>query len=73
GINEAAAMSAWIPLATCYNVNRLPMIPMYIYYSMFPFQRIRDLPWPAGDCQAQVFILGPTAGRTTLTGEGLQH
>ena len=73
GINEAGAMSAWIALATSYSVNALPMIPMYIYYSMFGFQRIGDLAWAAGDCQAQGFLLGGTAGRTTLNGEGLQH
>lgn len=73
GINEAGAMSAWIALATSYSVNALPMIPMYIYYSMFGFQRIGDLAWAAGDCQAQGFLFGATAGRTTLNGEGLQH
>lgn len=73
GINEAGAMSAWIALATSYSVNALPMIPFYIYYSMFGFQRIGDLAWAAGDCQAQGFLLGATAGRTTLNGEGLQH
>ncbi|MDO4250864.1 MAG: pyruvate dehydrogenase (acetyl-transferring), homodimeric type, partial [Moraxella sp.] len=72
-INEAGAMSAWIALATSYSVNALPMIPMYIYYSMFGFQRIGDLAWAAGDCQAQGFLFGATAGRTTLNGEGLQH
>jgi len=73
GINEAGAMSAWIALATSYSVNALPMIPLYIYYSMFGFQRVGDLAWAAGDCQAQGFLLGATAGRTTLNGEGLQH
>ncbi|WP_323841496.1 MULTISPECIES: pyruvate dehydrogenase (acetyl-transferring), homodimeric type [unclassified Moraxella] len=73
GINEAGAMSAWIALATSYSTNALPMIPMYIYYSMFGFQRIGDLAWLAGDMQAQGFLLGATAGRTTLNGEGLQH
>lgn len=73
GINEAGAMSAWIALATSYSTNALPMIPMYIYYSMFGFQRIGDLAWAAGDSQAQGFLLGATAGRTTLNGEGLQH
>ena len=73
GINEAGAMSAWIALATSYSTNALPMIPMYIYYSMFGFQRIGDLAWAAGDCQAQGFLFGATAGRTTLNGEGLQH
>ncbi len=73
GINEAGAMSAWIALATSYSINALPMIPLYIYYSMFGFQRVGDLAWAAGDCQAQGFLLGGTAGRTTLNGEGLQH
>lgn len=73
GINEAGAMSAWIALATSYSTNALPMIPMYIYYSMFGFQRIGDLAWAAGDSQAQGFLFGATAGRTTLNGEGLQH
>lgn len=73
GINEAGAMSTWIALATSYSVNALPMIPLYIYYSMFGFQRVGDLAWAAGDCQAQGFLLGATAGRTTLNGEGLQH
>ncbi|MFW2176466.1 MULTISPECIES: pyruvate dehydrogenase (acetyl-transferring), homodimeric type [unclassified Moraxella] len=73
GINEAGAMSAWIALATSYSVNALPMIPFYIYYSMFGFQRVGDLAWAAGDCQAQGFLMGGTAGRTTLNGEGLQH
>lgn len=73
GINEAGAMSSWISLATSYSTNALPMIPMYIYYSMFGFQRIGDLAWAAGDMQAQGFLFGATAGRTTLNGEGLQH
>ncbi|MCG8672377.1 MAG: pyruvate dehydrogenase (acetyl-transferring), homodimeric type [Pseudomonadales bacterium] len=73
GINEAGAMSAWIAAATSYSVNNCPMIPFYIYYSMFGFQRIGDLAWAAGDSQARGFLLGATAGRTTLNGEGLQH
>lgn len=73
GINEAGAMSAWVALGTSYSSNALPMIPMYMFYSMFGFQRIGDLAWAAGDCQAQGFLLGATAGRTTLNGEGLQH
>lgn len=73
GINEAGAMSAWIALATSYSTNAVPMIPMYIYYSMFGFQRVGDLAWLAGDMQAQGFLFGATAGRTTLNGEGLQH
>lgn len=73
GINEAGALSAWLALATSYSVNALPMIPLFIFYSMFGFQRVGDLIWAAGDCQAQGFLLGATAGRTTLNGEGLQH
>ncbi len=73
GINEAGAMSAWIALATSYSVNALPMIPIYIYYAMFGFQRVGDLVWAAGDCQAQGFLMGATSGRTTMNGEGLQH
>ena len=73
GINEAGALSAWIALATSYSTNALPMIPMYMFYSMFGFQRVADLIWAAADAQAQGFLLGATAGRTTLNGEGLQH
>ncbi len=73
GINEAGAMSSWIAAATSYSSNELPMIPFYIYYSMFGFQRIGDLAWAAGDMQARGFLVGGTAGRTTLAGEGLQH
>ncbi|OUS31647.1 pyruvate dehydrogenase (acetyl-transferring), homodimeric type [Gammaproteobacteria bacterium 45_16_T64] len=73
GINEAGAMSAWIAAATSYSVNNFPMIPFYIFYSMFGFQRIGDLAWAAGDSQARGFLIGATAGRTTLNGEGLQH
>ena len=73
GINEAGAMSAWIATATAYSTYRVPMIPFYIYYSMFGFQRIGDLAWLAGDCQARGFLIGATSGRTTLNGEGLQH
>jgi len=73
GINEAGAMSSWIAAATSYSTNELPMIPFYIYYSMFGFQRIGDLAWAAGDMQARGFMIGGTAGRTTLAGEGLQH
>ena len=73
GINEAGAFSAWIALATSYVNNSLPMIPFYIYYSMFGFQRIHDLAWAAGDARARGFLLGATSGRTTLNGEGLQH
>ena len=73
GINEAGAFSAWMALATSYANNLLPMIPFYIYYSMFGFQRIHDLAWAAGDARARGFLLGATSGRTTLNGEGLQH
>ena len=73
GINEAGAFSAWLALATSYSSNKLPMIPFYIYYSMFGFQRIHDLAWAAGDARARGFLFGATSGRTTLNGEGLQH
>lgn len=73
GINEAGSMSSWIAAATSYSNHGVPMIPFYIYYSMFGFQRIGDLAWAAGDSQARGFLLGATAGRTTLNGEGLQH
>ncbi|MEQ8660418.1 MAG: pyruvate dehydrogenase (acetyl-transferring), homodimeric type, partial [Gammaproteobacteria bacterium] len=73
GINEAGAMCSWIAAATAYSNHDLPMIPFYIFYSMFGFQRVGDLCWAAGDMQARGFLLGGTAGRTTLAGEGLQH
>jgi len=73
GINEAGAFCSWMAAATSYSSNKLVMIPFYIYYSMFGFQRIGDLAWAAGDMQARGFLLGGTAGRTTLAGEGLQH
>ncbi|MCF8017303.1 MAG: pyruvate dehydrogenase (acetyl-transferring), homodimeric type [Chromatiaceae bacterium] len=73
GINEAGAMSSWIAAATAYANHGQAMIPFYIYYSMFGFQRVGDLIWAAGDMQARGFLLGGTAGRTTLAGEGLQH
>ncbi|WP_339897864.1 pyruvate dehydrogenase (acetyl-transferring), homodimeric type [uncultured Gilvimarinus sp.] len=73
GINEAGAMSAWVAAATSYSNHAKPLLPFYIYYSMFGFQRIGDLAWLAGDAQARGFLLGGTAGRTTLNGEGLQH
>jgi pyruvate dehydrogenase E1 component len=73
GINEAGAASSWIAAATSYSSNDTPMIPFYIYYSMFGFQRIGDLAWAAGDMRARGFLVGGTAGRTTLNGEGLQH
>ena len=73
GINEAGAMSSWIAAATSYSTNGVAMIPFYIFYSMFGFQRIGDLAWAAGDMRARGFLLGGTAGRTTLNGEGFQH
>ncbi|WP_158774793.1 pyruvate dehydrogenase (acetyl-transferring), homodimeric type [Cobetia sp. L2A1] len=73
GITEAGAMSAWIAAATSYANHNLPLMPFYVYYSMFGFQRIGDLAWAAGDLQARGFLVGGTAGRTTLNGEGLQH
>jgi pyruvate dehydrogenase E1 component len=73
GINEPGAMSSWIAAATSYANHGIPMIPFYIYYSIFGFQRIGDLAWAAGDMRARGFMLGGTAGRTTLNGEGLQH
>ncbi|NOT82105.1 MAG: pyruvate dehydrogenase (acetyl-transferring), homodimeric type, partial [Gallionella sp.] len=73
GINEAGAMSSWIAAATAYANHGKAMLPFYIYYSMFGFQRIGDLAWAAGDLRARGFLLGGTAGRTTLNGEGLQH
>ncbi len=73
GITEAGGMSSWIAAATAYTNHGLSMIPFFIYYSMFGFQRIGDLAWAAGDMQARGFLLGGTAGRTTLSGEGLQH
>ena len=73
GINEAGAMSSWIAAATSYSTNGMPMIPFFIFYSMFGFQRVGDLAWAAGDMRARGFLLGGTAGRTTLNGEGLQH
>ena len=73
GINEAGAFSSWLAAATSYSVSGTQMIPFYIFYSMFGFQRIGDLAWAAGDSRARGFLLGATAGRTTLNGEGLQH
>jgi len=73
GINEAGGMASWIAAATSYSTNNRIMIPFYIYYSMFGFQRVGDLAWAAGDMQARGFLLGGTSGRTTLNGEGLQH
>ena len=73
GINEAGSFSSWIAAATAYSTTGTQMIPFYIFYSMFGFQRIGDLAWAAGDSRARGFLLGATAGRTTLNGEGLQH
>ena len=73
GINEAGAMSSWIAAATAYSTHGVQMIPFFIFYSMFGFQRIGDLAWAAGDMRCRGFLLGGTAGRTTLNGEGLQH
>ena len=73
GINEAGAFAAWLAAATSYSTHRFTLIPFYIFYSMFGFQRVGDLAWAAGDMQARGFLIGATAGRTTLNGEGLQH
>ena len=73
GITEAGALSSWIAAATSYSVHGLPLLPMYIYYSMFGFQRVGDLIWAAADQRSRGFLFGATAGRTTLGGEGLQH
>ena len=73
GISEAGAMSSWIAAATAYSVHDLPMLPFYVYYSMFGFQRIGDIIWAAADQRARGFLIGATSGKTTLGGEGLQH
>jgi pyruvate dehydrogenase E1 component len=73
GINEAGAISSWIAAATSYSTSNVPMVPFYIFYSMFGLQRVGDLAWAAGDMRCRGFLLGGTAGRTTLNGEGLQH
>ena len=73
GISEAGGMAAWMAAATSYSISNVPMLPFFIYYSMFGFQRIGDLAWAAGDSRARGFLVGGTAGRTTLNGEGLQH
>ena len=73
GINEAGAFASWIAAATAYKYHRVQMVPFYIFYSMFGFQRIGDLAWAAGDIRSRGFLMGGTAGRTTLNGEGLQH
>ncbi len=73
GITEAGSISSWMAAGTAYSTHGINMIPFYIFYSMFGFQRIGDLAWAAGDIQARGFLLGGTSGRTTLNGEGLQH
>lgn len=73
GVNEGGAISTWIAAATSYSTNQLSMIPFYVYYSMFGFQRVGDYIWAAGDMRARGFLIGGTAGRTTLAGEGVQH
>ncbi|MFA7554783.1 MAG: pyruvate dehydrogenase (acetyl-transferring), homodimeric type [Spongiibacteraceae bacterium] len=73
GITEAGSFSAWLAAATSYSNHNYPMVPFFIFYSMFGFQRVMDLAWAAGDAQARGFLMGGTAGRTTLNGEGLQH
>jgi pyruvate dehydrogenase E1 component len=73
GLNEAGAFCSWLAAATSYSTHNLTMIPFYIYYSMFGFQRVGDLAWAAGDSRARGFLIGATSGRTTLNGEGLQH
>ncbi|MEO7064043.1 MAG: pyruvate dehydrogenase (acetyl-transferring), homodimeric type, partial [Dokdonella sp.] len=73
GISEPGAMSAWMAAASSYSVSNIPMLPFYIYYSMFGFQRVGDLAWASGDLRCRGFLVGGTAGRTTLNGEGLQH
>ena len=73
GINELGALASWVAAGTSYSLNNEPMIPFYIYYSMFGFQRVGDLVWAAGDSQTRGFLVGGTSGRTTLNGEGLQH
>ena len=73
GINEAGAFSAWLAAATSYSTSAYPMVPFYIFYSMFGFQRVGDLIWCAADTRCKGFLCGGTSGRTTLNGEGLQH
>jgi pyruvate dehydrogenase E1 component len=73
GINEAGAMASWMAAATSYSTSNVPMVPFYIFYSMFGFQRVGDLAWAAGDERCRGYLLGGTSGRTTLNGEGLQH
>src|SRR5690606_31509271 len=73
GISEAGAISSWVAAATSYSVHGTAMLPFYIYYSMFGFQRVGDLIWAAADQRPRGFLIGATSGRTTLAGEGLQH
>ena len=73
GINEGGAFAAWLAAASSYSTHDSPLIPFYVFYSMFGFQRVGDLCWAAGDLQARGFLIGATSGRTTLNGEGLQH
>ena len=73
GITEAGAMSSFIAAGTAHATHGIAMLPFFFFYSMFGFQRIGDLIWAAGDCRARGFLIGATAGRTTLAGEGLQH
>ena len=73
GITEAGSMSSWIAAGTSYTNHDIEMIPIYLFYSMFGFQRVGDFAWAAGDSQARGFLIGATSGRTTLAGEGLQH
>ncbi|HAG61923.1 MAG TPA: pyruvate dehydrogenase (acetyl-transferring), homodimeric type, partial [Coxiellaceae bacterium] len=73
GITESGCMASWIAVGTSYATTGVPMVPFFVYYSMFGYQRIGDLIWAAGDSRARGFIVGGTAGRTTLAGEGLQH
>src|SRR6185312_7550767 len=73
GISEAGGMASWMAAATSYSISTQAMLPFFIYYSMFGFQRIGDLCWASGDMRARGFLVGGTAGRTTLNGEGLQH
>ncbi|RZJ83044.1 MAG: pyruvate dehydrogenase (acetyl-transferring), homodimeric type, partial [Massilia sp.] len=73
GISEPGAISSWMAAGTSYSVSNVPMLPFYIYYSMFGFQRVGDIAWQAADMRTRGFLLGGTAGRTTLNGEGLQH
>ncbi|OLC19575.1 MAG: pyruvate dehydrogenase (acetyl-transferring), homodimeric type [Deltaproteobacteria bacterium 13_1_40CM_68_24] len=73
GINEAGAISSWIAAGTSYSTNGVQMVPVYLFYSMFGFQRVGDLAWAAGDMRTRGFLIGATSGRTTLNGEGLQH